>query len=235
MAKKEVKTVTVNDLVVPDDIQDTTAKQAVTILDQARLITITDDAQYAVASSFLTTVVNPALRQLDEAFDPIVKRWHEGHKTTLATKKKLAEPFVEAKRIIDGAMSTFQMELRRKQLEVQAGIERALKEEAERVAIEKALELMDSGDEEGAVELLGVEPQPLVSVPVVVRSTKVEGSSFRVLKRFRVVDVDKVSREYMVPDEKKIQEVVNRLGKGAEKVVGGIEMFEVGSVASTAK
>ena len=70
---------------------------------------------------------------------------------------------------------------------------------------------------------------------MVVDKPKAEGTTVRMLRRYRVTDESKIRRAYLQPDEQKIRKLVERFGKEAEEAVGGIEVYEVPSVSAQAR
>jgi hypothetical protein len=218
-------------LAVSPAVQDKARTKALAIIDEARALKVTTDAEYQAAGDFLGEVVKAALGQLDDAFDPIISSWHAGHKQSLATKRELAAPLKEAEAIAKGAMAKYHLAVQAAQREAAAKL---AQEAAEQAAIERATALLDEGKDDEAEGLLTAlamgEVEPTFEAPVKVVAPKAEGTSVRMLKRYRVTDESKVRRAYLTPDHKAIQALVNQAGKGAEEIVGGIEFFEEPSV-----
>lgn len=208
------------------------------ILDEARALRITTDEEYEAAGKFLVEVVKPGLARVDEVFDPNIRRWHEGHKAALEEKRGHAAPLLEAERIVKGGITGWRQEVARRQELERRKAEREARERAEVAAREEALRLLGEGRHEEAEEMLEELAEGVVpTLPVPVRKVeapRVAGISTRTLKRWRLVDVGKMKREYMVPDEKAIQAAVTAMGKRAEAVVGegSIEYYEEESVGA---
>lgn len=255
MAKGKTKDTTkLPELVVPDEVKSEAKAQIQDLVTVAQAVEIQNDEQYAIAGDLLTGSIKPALKQLDDAFDPIVASWYAGHRQTLATKKALAAPLLEAEDRVKKLLGGYAVEQARvKRLaaaqaaEEEARVEREAQEAAD---AEEAVRLLEEGDEAGALELLGLdggdddgefgpadtgeEVEPYVP-PVKVKAPKAEGVTVRMLKRYRVTNELAIDRSYMVPDAQAIQADVDRLGKRAEAIVGGIEVYEVPSVGAQAR
>lgn len=107
---------------------------------------------------------------------------------------------------------------------------------AERSVTEQAIELLQQGDEAQAHQLLAQvssgEVQPVTAPPPqIIKAPKSEGLTVKKYKRFKVVNSQAIKRPYLEPNTKLIQGEVNLHGKGAEEIVGGIEVFFVESEA----
>lgn len=218
-----------HDLAVPSNVESEVTEKGGTIVEYAQSFSVTSDEQYESAGEFLTREVNSALRQLDDAFDPIIRRWHEGHRETIATKKGLAAPFETAKRIISKSMADWIDEKERRDRERQKRLDIEAQERAEQAAVERAAALLEEGREEEAqrvlTQLAGGEIEPASPPPMIVpKRPKAAGTSVRRQPDFEIVDVGAVKRAYLQPNETLIRQVVRRLGEGAEKEVGGIKV-----------
>jgi len=238
------------ELIVPDEVKQEAKAQIQDLVTVARAVTIQNDVEYAEAGDLLTLSIKPALKQLDDAFDPIVRSWHAGHKQTLATKKALAKPLLEAEAQIKKMLGAYAVEQARvKRLEAAQAAEeeaRVAREAQEAADAEEAVRLLEDGDEAGALELLGVtddgddveeedEPEPVYVAPVKVKAPEAEGVTVRMLKRYRITDPSKINRAFLKPDEKAIQKTVEAIGEAAAQTVGGIEVYEVPSVGAQAR
>jgi hypothetical protein len=249
--KKESGVVLLPELVVPDEVESEAREQIQDLVPVAEAVKIRSDADYAAAGDLLTGSIKPALKQLNGAFDPIIASWHGGHRQTIATKKSLTAPLLAAEKHIKELMGEYDVEQTRlKRIEARAAAEeeaRAEREAEEARQAEEAVRLLEEGDEEAALELLGLadegddegeEEEEEVAVyvpPVKVDRPKADGITVRMLKRYRVTDPGKIKRAYLVPDTRKIQKIVEALGEGAEEVVGGIEFYEKPSVGAQAR
>ncbi|MFH0915371.1 MAG: hypothetical protein V1912_02860 [bacterium] len=108
-----------------------------------------------------------------------------------------------------------------------------LRAEAKKKADEDALKAAEAaqkaGDAEGAeviIEEAAAAPAPVVVLP---SATPKRQTVIRMVKKFRIVAPGAIKREYMTPDSVKIGGVVRSMGKAAEQMVGGIDVFEVPS------
>ena len=229
--------VPVEQLLIPEVIEEQAAVSGKGVVVAAEALTISDDDDYAAAGKFLTERVKPALKELEGAFGPIVRSWHAGHKQTIETKNRLMAPFLAAEKSLKRAMSAYVLRRHREREEEAARIAQKAAEIAEEEITARALELIEEGEDDQAEEMLAeLEGDVEVSAPPVVRVDPVAtGTSARMLKRFRVVNEAAIRREYLMPDEKKIKRALLEHGFDAAKIVGGIEVYEEASIGASAR
>jgi hypothetical protein len=203
------------------------------VVARAHELTITSDADYEAAGAFLVNEVKAVLKAIRETFDPIVKAANTAHKEALAQRKAHEAPLLEAERVVKAAMGTYhaeQVEARRKEEEARLD---AARREAEERALEEAERLEKEGRTEAAEARVSEPVVPTVAAPATKPAKpKAEGVSVRMLTKYRIVAEGDIKRKFLKPDEKKIGQIVRSMGKDAEAIVGGIEVYEEPSVAS---
>lgn len=207
----------------PDVVAELEAETAVVVAD-ARAIEITDQDSLDFAALYLTDGIKPALKRIAATFDPIDTAQKAARKITIAERKKLEGPLLEAERIIKTSIGDYQLEQQRVAAAEEAERIRVAREEAEARQLEEAAALEEAGHEEAAIEKLAAP-----AVPVVVEkpaAPKAEGVSVRTKPDFRIIDASAIAPEYLKPDEVKIRKIVGAFGADAEKMVGGIEVFD---------
>lgn len=205
--------------------------QALEIVEQSKAITILDDLDYENAGAFLRDNVKLVRRKIDAMFDPVIKASHLAHKEAVGAKKQLTAPLLEAERLVKSAMGTYyqkqQAEIRRAEQERL----KAAREEAERRQLEEAAELEDAGRNVEAEAKIEEPVMPVVTSPAPA-APKAAGTSVRMVKKFRIINAAAIDRKFLIPDEKKIGQLVRSLGADAETLVGGIEVYEEASVSA---
>jgi hypothetical protein len=233
-------------------------ERAVTLPEKATSIRIVDQATFAQAGEFLLGV-KALRREIDETFDPLVRKAHEAHKAAVAAKKKVEGPVAEAETIVKRGMGAYQQEQDRIRREAEEGARRErerlerearAREEEERKRLEaeaedrrlaEALEAEQRGDVTRATQILEAPPAPVFVPPAPAafvpppapEPAKVEGVSFMERWEFEVVDPRLVPREYLAVDEKKIGGVVRSL-KGEAKIPG-VRIWSTKTVAARAR
>lgn len=227
-------------LTIPDDVRARVEQAALTVVDAAQALCITNDTELAAASAFRKECIKQPLSDLDRDFKPIKQGLDRQKAQVIALHRKYAAPFERAGAILDAAIKQYGESVLAKQREDAERIRQSLQDAAEQSAIERAAEMVSSGDEQeqaAGVELLESVAQgevtPSTTLPALIPvKPKVAGLSLPTRKKFRIVNVDAIKREYMVPDEVAIQKVVTREGKRAEEIVQGIEYYEETGVSS---
>lgn len=227
-------------LTIPDDVRARVEQAALTVVDAAQALHIRNDTELAAASAFRKECVKQPLSDLDRDFKPIKQGLDRQKAQVIALHRKYAAPFERAGAIIDATIKQYDAECKRRQIEAANRIRQSLQDAAEQSAIERAAEMVSSDDE--MEQMLGAhllediaqgEVKPSTELPAMIPvKPKVAGLSLPTRKKFRIVNVDAIKREYMVPDEVAIQKVVTREGKRAEEIVQGIEYYEETGVAS---
>lgn len=205
------------------------------IVQAARQLVIVDDETYQLTVDFSRDTIKPAVKVLDDAFKPSIKDAHSLHKQLLATYKGLVEPFDKAEEVLSLARQKYRREVEERQRVEAERVELEMKAEAERLALEEAGELFSQGDEDAATQLLAQladgQVEPIAPPPMVEQRVKASGLTVRKLKRFRVVNVNLINRQYLIPDLAAIQKVVNESEDPIAVVGAGIELFELESEA----
>ena len=197
------------------------------LVTRAASLAITSHAEFEAAGEMLRSVV--ALRKsITEKFAGPKKAAHEAHKRITALESEMLEAPTKAEGILKRTMGDYQLaeEKRRKKEEsrIQAGLIRD--EEDRRIA--EAEQLERTGNAAVAESIIAAPmPAPLVSLP----KPKAAGVTTRKVFKFQITDETKVNRKFLLIDESKIRALVARLGKDAEEIVGGIQVYEDSQIA----
>lgn len=190
---------------------------------------VTTAEVYAGAGNDLL-IIKTKIKELDTLRKSLTKPLDESKKRIMELFKAPLAYLDRVRISIDSAMVNWN----RKQEEIrqaeQARLLEAQRKETERLAklAEKAEE---RGDESKAEEFK--ERAAVVESTALVVASKVEkvaGLTKTVNWKFRIVDVNKIPREYMLPDEVKIGQI-GRVTKGAAKIEG-IEFYPEESMRS---
>lgn len=210
-----------------------------TVSTEVESICVRNADEYRFAGNYLTETINPLLRELDEAYDDLISDLHKLHKKAISKKKKYAEPLLEAKRRIGRLMYDYDERDRINKERERLLLEQMQREEAEEEAMRQAEELQKEGYDDEANKILqkisSGDIEPSAPLPEIVhRPVSVEGVSVRRTNDFEIIDVNKIDRRFMLPDEKTIRQLVKSMGSRAEKIVGegSIRVFQKGTVAS---
>jgi hypothetical protein len=206
----------------------------------ANTIKVTSAIDYRGAGEMLLKLKGMR-KELDELCRPEIQKRYEAHREATREFNSADSPLAIAVRTVESRMLSWQQEQeaarRREQERIEAEERRKAEEEARRVATEAqlahAIEAEQSGDKELAEQILA-EPTPQLPVyvpPVCVASEvpQVEGLSKRQTWSFQIEDINKIPREYLLPDNKKIGAVVRALKSHTN--IPGIKVFPVDGLA----
>ncbi|HEU01364.1 hypothetical protein LCGC14_1749190 [marine sediment metagenome] len=204
------------------------------VVTEAQGITITDQDSYGHAGAFLTDVLKPARKEIEATFGPIIKKAHAAHKEATGQRKRHEAPLIEAEKIVKSIMGAYVIEQRRIAAEAEAERLKVAREEAETAALAEAARLEEAGHTEAAAEMITAPVVPVVSAPPP-EEPKADGVSARFVTKYRIIDARKITAAFMMPDEKKIGQIVRSMGVDAARLVGGIEIYEEPVIAAAAR
>ena len=169
-------------------------EKALSLPAKADRIQITDADTFKEAGEF-TITLRAIKKEIDNTFDPIVKKAHEAHKEAVDQKKKVMEPVEQAQKIIDRKIGDFHAEEERKRKAEEDRLRKeaekqARKEEEER-RLEEAARLEQEGNSEMADAILDAPiAPPVVVIPKVeTQAPKVEGLSVTKVYKAEVVSL----------------------------------------------
>lgn len=207
-------------------------EKALSIVDQAKAVRVTDAETYTVAGS-LWKSIGDMIKEVKDTFDPLVQAAHLAHKAVVEKRAKYLDPLTAAQKSVKKLMSDYDLEQERIRQEEQRRLaEIARKQEEERLLAEAILaeeEAKRNGatHEEAAQEAQAVIDEPVYVAPVVVAKAtpKLQGGPvYRTVWKARIINEKLIPREYLVPDLVKINGVVRSL-KGSANIPG-VQAYE---------
>ena len=162
-------------------------------------------------------------KELDDMRKSLTKPLDESKKRIMEFFKAPLTLLGSAETAIKSAMLKWQQEQERLRREEEARLAEAQRKEAERLArLAEAAE--KRGDEKKAEEFKGREAITKAAVPSVISNVRpVAGISMREVWKYRIVDANKIPREYMIPNETVIGQVA-RSTKG-KIAIEGVEFY----------
>ena len=228
---------------VPSDpkVQQVSAS-SLALVEQAKAVTVADAAQQERASELLLSIAQMR-REIADTFKPMKDAAFKTHRTICDQEKGLDAPLLEAEQTLKRAIGGFVAEQQRlaraaeeaDRQRLRKDAERKAREESERLAIEDAIDLESEGRHEEAEAVLAsplpVAPAYIAPAPVVPEVARVKGVSTREVAKFRIVDEEKVPREYLVVNESAIRAIVARTS-GKIRIPGVDVYFEQQVAAS---
>lgn len=191
--------------------------------DRAAEISVANDDDLRAADEVLGAIKG-LVAEVDDTFDPIIKRNHAAWKEALAQKKRHMDPLQQAERMVKSEVAKYMeaKEAERRRAEEERKRQLAAQAEAEEAKLNAALEAEEAGDSAKADELLSeVEDQP--PAPDVPEKTKLAHSHTVRKPKWEIVDATKLPREYLMPDTTKIGKIVRALGE--ETSIPGVRVW----------
>jgi len=166
----------------------------------AMAIQVVDKRSFQEAAAYLKNIKG-AIKFVDDAFDAPVKSAKKAWDDIRGLRDKAKEPLEKAESVVKGRMGSWTVaeEVKRKREE------EAMQAAADAVAAEDGV------------------AAPAVQLPSAVPD--VEGVHTRKAWKFEITDAAAVGRAYLIPDEKKIRQIVNAMGEEAAGMVGGIRVW----------
>jgi len=154
---------------------------------EAKALVIEDDASFQRAGAFLVNI-KKVRAEINETFDPIIKKQHEAHKEAVAQKKKIEAPLIEAESIIKPRMAAYHEEQERKRREEEDRIRKEADRKAQEEQIADAVLAHESGQEELGDAILEA-PAYIPTIVAPKAAVKIEGVSFRDNYKAEVTDL----------------------------------------------
>lgn len=196
--------------------------QARKLATECRSFEIATDAQYRDAAAKLD-----AVRKLEKELEVEYK----AH-PTIVEAKKLQTLKGEIAQLLETARKTLKngpmLAYERVQEEKREAEERRLAEEArkqrESDTLAAAVAAEKAGDKAEAEAILQEAAE--IKTPTVVLEKTTPTVTRRPVRKFRMKNPKAVKADFLIPDEVAIGKIVRAMGKAAEDLVGGIEVYE---------
>lgn len=211
--------------------EDEVTKEVATVEDQAKALKVVDTTSYLAAGELWKSI--KALRvKVADTFDKSIKAAHELHKGLVAKKKEHDAPLDAAERMVKQAMSSYDLEQEKIRQAEQRRLEEIARKAAEErilleaIAAEEDAKRNGATKEEAAQEAQAIMEEPVYVPPVVIpkATPKMQGGPVYTTRwDFEIIDIEKIPRQYMVPDLVKIRQVVTALKEQAN--IPGIRPF----------
>jgi hypothetical protein len=197
-------------------------KQALAVATKATAITIKSPEDYLSACEIAKNV-SASVKRVTEFFAPMKTSAYAAWQQVIKTEKKVLDPLNKAKVHLATTIGVYQQEQERLRQQEEAKLREKARREAEDKVLATAQELHAEGKTAEAEAVLNEQIEtPTVVAPATVQD--VEGVSIRERWTFRIVDENKVPREYCSPDPVKIRGMVTAQ-RGLTKIPG-VEVFQ---------
>jgi hypothetical protein len=186
-----------------------------------------------MVAGMLWKSIKDMMKEVAETFDPIIEKAHASHKEALAQKAKFYAPLEAAYKSVKGLMSKWDMYQEAIRLEEQRRLEeiawKAAEEQAllDAIAAEEDARRNGATKEEAAQEATNIINEPVYVAPVVIPKAVPKmagGPVYRTIWKYRITDPAKLPRQFLIPDDVKIGQIVRAMKK--EHNIPGVEAYE---------
>jgi Fe2+ transport system protein B len=205
--------------------------KAVTIVDQAKAVKVTDARTYE-AAGHLYKSIGEMIKEVKDTFDPICDAANKAHKAATAKRAQYLDPLQDAYKSVKGLMSAWDQEQERLRLAEQRRLEEIARKEAEERALQEAIAAEEEAKRNGATqeeaeqEAAAIIDEPVYVPPVEVQKTvpKVQGIVYRETWSAECFDIKalckgvaegRVSPECVMPN----MPVLNKLATGLKSTM----------------
>lgn len=194
-------------------------------LDAVMAVNVTDEATLQTMGDLLSRV-KQGMKTIEARINEPIEKAHELHRWLTGLRSKILTPWKSAESVAKQRMADYQYGLMvaKREAERKAEEERRRLEEKQAAEANKA---MKKNQPEKAEAILAKPVEPKTIVPEV---PKTEKQSVRFVYSFVVEDVEKIPRQYMIPNATLINKVVQ-----AEKMacsIPGVKVIESAGVRS---
>lgn len=187
---------------------------------------ITSSGERQSACEMLEGVIELKQEILDH-YEPMRQKAWDSYQEILKRKKEKLSPVEQVENLLRAKIGQFDLEERRRRLQSEEEARQKAFEEEKKKKAEEAQRAREQGKE---ILATAIESAPIIAPAVVVpREVKpaptVSGGTISSREEwdFKIVDVNLIPREYLIPDEKTIRAVV-KARKGSTQIPG-IEVF----------
>lgn len=192
------------------------------IVGLANLVTITDNESYEHAGEFLKDLKE----RRDEVMAKPLEKKQDAHgvwKFLNDICNAVKKPFDDAESILDRKMLGYRQEIERKRREEIAKAEAKAREKAEAERKAEIARMKELGDKEAAKNLKAAPIQVQAVAPKTPEAPKISGVTVRKIWKYQI-DIDKLERKYMMPDDATIGKLVRALG--AKHGIAGVTVWQ---------
>jgi len=195
--------------------------RALSFPEKARLLTVNSAQEFEYADRFIGSV-KELRKEIQDTFGPLKERAFLAHKAIVAEEKRHEEPLIEAEKIVRRLMVAYRQREEANRLRREAELREIARRQEDEAKLAAALEAEARGEKEEAAAILEEEvySPPIILTPEVPKAKSVR---FSTTWTFRIIDVNKIPREYMLPDMVKIG--FEARSKKGDTRIPGIEVY----------
>lgn len=191
-------------------------------------ISVTSDADMEQAAALLREV-KAVQKQAEAAQKSLTQPLEVEKKGIIAFFRDRITGKLDAyERRLKSLIVSYQQEQERIRREAQRKAEEAARKERER--LERRAAAAEAKGQAEKAEQLAEQAQTVVAPVIQTEAPKVAGIATRSVWKYRIADPSALPREFLVPDEKKIGQVVRAMKGDAQ--IPGVEVYEEKSLAA---
>jgi hypothetical protein len=168
--------------------------------------------------------IDRRLKWWSEWIEPLVSTTYKAWKTMTERREEVAAPLRQAKVSLSSAIGHYKFQEDQKRREAEAKLRAEQQKSIDDAKINTATTLESAGLKEEAAAVLDA---PTFVPPVILpKTTETEGTHTRTNWKFSILDENKIPRDYMTPDLKKIGMVVRSMKEKSREMIPGILVQE---------
>ena len=207
-------------------IPDLTCQRAIcdALVAQAKEITVKfndpDDTAYRNADESCK-LLRDTVDEIKAVIDPVVEAFNKAHKAATGLRTQYTADAENERKRLNGERSAWFMEQERQRREATLRAQEEARQREEARLLEESRQLEAQGDKQGAAEVL--EEALTVEAPAVVLPSfvpQIQGTSFRSVWKYEVLDPTKLKPEFITVNDKAIGATVRGSKKAAETICG---------------
>lgn len=198
-------------------------QMALSIEENSRAVAVTDNDSYVKACQFELNC-KAFVKEAKDYFKPRKKERETAWQEMVDREKAVVERVERVMEAVGELSEAWEREQERKRKEAEQAAQVASKKAADEEAQGVALALEAVGETELAAKVVSeVVPQKVILSSFI---PKVKGIGSKQEWHWRPKNEADIKREYLCPNEKKIGQIVEAMGKNAESIIGGIEVWD---------
>lgn len=196
--------------------------KATELVNIAKSIEITDNESYEKAAAFKLTI----RERREAALAEPIKNKEKSHgvwKFLSSICNMIEKPYDEAEAVLDGSMIAFRRKIEAKRQEEARKAQEKAQADAKKKREEEIARAKEQGDKDAAKALKAAPLHVAAVAPKTPEAPKISGMPTRKVWKYQI-DVDKLDRKYMIPDEVTIGKLVRALG--AKHGISGVTAYQ---------
>lgn len=198
-------------MLIPKEEVSLVKTQAIKAVTTAEKIVITTDEEMLTAAD-VRKKIKQVGKMIEEKKKAITGPINEALKEVRDLFRPIEENCEQAEKIIAGKMVTYQTEQDRKRRETEAKVQKELEETQAKLEAGQITEKQAAKVEAKVEKKLEKAPEAI---------TKSASFHTRTVRKFRIVNADRIPRVFMIPNEAAIREEMR-----ADRAIEGVEYYE---------